>query len=61
LRIESFNYAVQQAAWNAIPTNSNLDIITSEYSFLIKDKPTEKKLPKLWQIDKSLALKTKLN
>jgi len=40
--VESFNSAVQQTAWNAIPC-SNIDT-NIEYSFSIKDKLAKRKL-----------------
>jgi hypothetical protein len=48
---ESFNYAIEQAVWNATPTNSDLDI-NIEYVFIrifaVKDRVAEKrKLHKL--------------
>jgi len=40
--VKSFNYAIYQAAWTAMPTNSNPDI-DIKYSSGIKEKLTEKR------------------
>jgi len=56
--VESFNYAVQQADWSAMPTSSNPNI-NIEYSSTIKEKLTEKrKLCKIWQINRCQFWKT---
>jgi len=61
--VERFKQAVQQAAWNATPTNSNSEIHI-EFSPAMQEKIAKKKkilLRKMWQVNRCPVLKNKLN
>jgi len=57
--VESFNYTIQEATWNATTNNPDINI---EYSFAVKVKTSKKrKVRKLGQTDSCSVLKNKLS